>query len=50
MPGIQYYDYRIILFEVLIYIYIFVEFVKRGMLSLVDEIRPYINHRYYDDY
>ena len=42
---IQYYDYVIIIFEVLMYM--FLDLVKRGVLTLVGEKRRYRNDRYY---
>ena len=43
---IQYYDYKIIIFEVLMYTF-FVDLVKCDVLILVSEIWCYINDRYY---
>ena len=46
MCGIQYYGYIIFYFD-FFNTYITVDLVKRGMLTLVGEIRRYGNDRYY---
>ena len=49
VQGIPYYD-NIIDYSLGFIVYIIVDFVKRGVLTLVGEVRRYRNDRYYYHY